>query len=408
MELMKLDFFKPREKFLVLEILPSSANGLFFGVDEDRNLVFEKFAGNVGLKKLLKSPARRIAEKRWEGKNLFAARRRVIAIADPSIATTIPIPVELERVPRLQQEKITLIELENLIAQELKKIFSGCRSEAAKRLEIDALNAVLVGAKVERESVDGKPVADAVGRAGKKISFLLELTFATRDIFENLKDFFSSPGGFFFAESPQVHLKMLAGIRPLPLHLLSESKVPLPKVPLAKGAFDLFIFQKNGGKGGNVDYPILYREKFGWSFDSILGDVAAAYAVSRAVAEDLYRTYTKGKMSEMALRHFKKVIEPATERLLKEVERAKISGCVYVDAPLALPFPLPHKHQGAVFEPLPLEEILNKFGFTLRGEKIPAGGEGGRHLAAFLEAYFDKSRSEINQRLRKKLHWLAE
>jgi len=30
-----------------------------------------------------------------------------------------------------------------------------------------------------------------------------------------------------------------------------------------------------------------------------------------------------------------------------------------------------------------------------------------RHLLPFLEAYFDKSDLEINQKLRRRLHWLA-
>ncbi len=90
---MKFDLFKPKEKFLILEILPAAANGLFMSVDEDRNLVCEKFAEGVDLKKFLKSPAQRISQKTWEGKHLFDSRRRVIAIADPAVATTIPIPL---------------------------------------------------------------------------------------------------------------------------------------------------------------------------------------------------------------------------------------------------------------------------------------------------------------------------
>ena len=31
-----------------------------------------------------------------------------------------------------------------------------------------------------------------------------------------------------------------------------------------------------------------------------------------------------------------------------------------------------------------------------------------RHLLPFIEAYFDKSNSDINQKLRRRLHWLAD
>ncbi len=403
---MKLDFLKPHEKFLILEILPNGANGLFLSADEDRNLVFEKFVEDVDLKKLVKSPARRISEKRWEGKNIFKSRRRVIAIADPSVATTIPIPVELDRGGNREKGKITLIELDDSIAQEMKRIFSGCRSEAAKRLGADELSTILVGSKVEHVAVDGKPVADAVGRSGKKISFLLELTFTSRGIFESLKDFFSSPEGFYFAESPQVHLRLLSHVRPLPVNLLASK---------GQGTGDrgqgtsLFIFQKPAQKTAHSAYPVLYRETLDWDFDSLFADIAAAFSVSRAVAEDLYRSYSKGKMSESVMRQFKKILEPATERLLKEVERAKISGCVYVDARFALPFPLPHRHHGAIFEHPPLEEILQKFDFEVDAEKmkIPISAIS-RNLAPFFEAYFEKDNSEINKKLRRRLHWLAE
>ena len=405
---MALDFLHPREKFLILEVLPRGANGLFLSVDEDRNLVFEKFVEHVDLKKLVESPVRRLAEKRWEGKNLFAARRRVIAIADPSIATTIPVPVAWDRAGNREKEKITLIEFEDAIAQEMKRIFNGCRSEAAKRLSVDDLSAILVGSKVEHVAVDGKLVADAVGGAGKKVSFLLELTFTRREIFDSLKEFFSAPEGFFFAESPQVHARMLSGVRSLPVHLIiGDGSLFILQNPAQKTAR---ASARGAGAGvGAGAYPVLYREKLGWDFDTLLDAIAAEFAVSRAVAEGLYHAYAKGKMSETALRHFKKIVDPAAERFFREIELAKISGFVYLDAPFAPPFPLPYKHGRAVFEHPPLEEILQKFDFQVDARAIKLSLSAiSRSLAPFLEAYFDKSNSEINQKLRRRLHWLAE
>ncbi|MDE2019248.1 MAG: hypothetical protein KGJ13_02770 [Patescibacteria group bacterium] len=409
---MKLDFLKPKERFLILEVLPGHANALFLSVDEDRNVVFENLKEGIDLKKFLKSPVRRISQKTWEGKHLFDARRRVIVIADAGIATTIPVPVAIERAEQLKKEKITVLELENLVAQEMKKIFAGCRSEAARRLGIDPLHAVLVGSKIEEERVDGKGVADAVGRIGSKISFALELTFTGREMFEDLKQFFSSPEGFFFAESPQTHLRFLEGARELPLNLLAERRGP--KAENGERNLSLFILQAPGPKSGLGSHPVLYRETFNWGFDSLFRDIETAFCVSRAVAEELYISYAKGKMSENALKYFKKTIEPAVERLLKEVERSKISGHVYVDAPFAPPFPAPYRHQGAVFSSAPVEELLKKFDFAADAAAVKPHGRAilpeqvSRYLAPFFEAYFDRSRSEINQRLRKKLHWLAE
>jgi len=397
-----MEFFKSREKFLIVEILPGNrAHGLFLGVDEDRNLRFEKFLRHADLRKLVASPARKIEEKKWEGKHLFDKRRRVIAVADPLIATTIPVPMELERALHLQAGKITLLELEDLIAQAMKKIFGGCRAEAAKRIGSEEINTVLVGSRVEGERVDGISVKDVTGHAGKKIAFILEFTFTRRNVFESLTELFSSPEGFYFAESPQAFLRVVSAVRPLPVNLITAQEGQLPS--------SLFVLQKSGGKGSHDGYPVLYREPFHWHFDSLFGDIAAAFGVNREVAAELYRVYAKKKMSENVLKYFKRIIDPAAERLLAEVERAKISGPVYMDAPYVLPFALPYRHQGALFEPAPIEELLKKFGFAAEFDRnILPPAAALRYLAPFFEAYFDKSRSEINQRLRKKLHWLAE
>jgi hypothetical protein len=116
--------FKPHEKFLVLELMPSGVNGLFLSVDEDRNLLFEKFVRNIDLKKFFKSPMRRATQQSWEGNYLFKGHRRVIAVADSTLATTIPIPVNLVRETGAERTEISVPELENMIAQEQAKIFN--------------------------------------------------------------------------------------------------------------------------------------------------------------------------------------------------------------------------------------------------------------------------------------------
>src|SRR5581483_937699 len=88
----------PREKFLVLELLPGGlANTLFLSVDEDHTLIFEKAEAGIDVKKFLNSPLRRLRDKHWEGNYLFRSRRKMVVAADPSLATTMPIPLELSR-----------------------------------------------------------------------------------------------------------------------------------------------------------------------------------------------------------------------------------------------------------------------------------------------------------------------
>ena len=385
--------FKPHEKFLVLELMPSGVNGLFLSVDDDRTLIFEKFMRNIDLKKFFRSPMRRATQQSWEGNYLFKGHRKVIAVADSSLATTIPIPVDLVREQGAERTEIGVPELENMIAQEQAKIFNQCRSEAAERLGIHELDTMLVGEKAKYFKVDGNAVVDPVGHAGKKISLLLELTFTTREIFETLQQFFNAPENFFFAESAQVRLSSLARERKLPINLVFSDH----------GTTSLFILEET--KAG---HPILYREPFTWNFDAIFGRIAGELGVSATGAQAVYGHYIKNGFSDTASRAFKKMIDPALEELLREVEKKKLKGFLYIDAPHALPLAMPYRHEGVVFEALPLAEVLHGLGF---GEGVQGNTLSehalARHLLPFLEAYFDKSDLEINQKLRRRLHWLA-
>jgi hypothetical protein len=387
-------FFGPRERFLVLEITPKGTNGLFLNVDDDRNVVFEKIVRNADLARLVKSPVRRLSEKTWEGKKFFGGRRRVVAAADPSLATTIPVPLELAREPESVKTAMTLAELENLIAQGMAKIFNGCRAEAAKRLAVSDLDALLVAARAEHFKMDGRVFISPVGVRGKKITLVLELIFTTRAVFEALSPFFNAPEGFFFAEAPQAYLQATARVRALPLNL----------IVLNEGGASLYVLTKPKG-----EHPVLYREKLAWSFQAFMEKIIKAFAISEAAARELYCLYHRGEMSEHAARTFRKTVEPALISFFKELERGGVKGPVYMDMAHALPVTLPHRHGKATLEEHPVNELAAELGFTL-----PDGwlGDEGRNdalrpLLYFLEAYFDRNNSEINQKLRRRLHWLV-
>ena len=390
----KHNLFKPREKFLVLAVGPAGTDGLFLSVDEDRNIVFEKRVKDIDLKKFFASPMRNVTQKSWEGNYFFKAHRKVIAAVDSSLATTIPIPLDLSREHGTEHTEVILPELENLIAQAMGKIFNQCRNEAAKRLAIHEIDTIMVGAKARNFKIDGHLVVNPVGFTGKKISLLLELTFTGRALFEDLKQFFNAPEDFFFAESAQARLAALARARKLPLNLIVDEG--------SRGA-SLFVLEKT--KDG---HPVLYREKMTWNFGVLFTRIAAELGVSDAAAREMYRAYLGKQMSESAARAFKKFIDPAVEQFLKEVGKGKLKGFVYVDAEHDLPFPLPHKHGAATFDRFPLAEILQQLGFMDREGNCGSDAVISRHLLPFIEAYFDKSNSEINQKLRRRLHWLAD
>lgn len=382
---------------MILEITPWETNGFFLSVDDDRRIVFEKEEKDIDLKrffKFLKAPVRSVAQKSWEGKPLTKARRRVIVAAHPALATTIPIPLILPREHSGRtKEKITFIEVENLISRALQKIFNGSRKEASRRLGVDDLHTILVSAKAKHFRVDGKEVADPAGFGGKKISLLLELTFTNRELFRDLRQFFNAPEDFFFAEAPQVHLLALSRIRKLPLNLIVADE----------DGTSLFVLEKGDG-----EHPVLYREKLDWLFSSFFKKIRETLAVSEAAARHLYRTYRAGEMSEGAARAFKKALQPVLDDFWRKVKDANLKGTVYLDVAHPLPFDLPHRLSGAAFEEHPIVGILGKLGFSTDlaglGEK---GNAAIRTLLYLLEAYLDKSNSGINKKLHRRLHWLV-
>jgi hypothetical protein len=385
---------RPREKFLVLEVMPGGTNALFMSVDEDRNIIFEKSVAGANLKKFLRSPLRTITQKSWEGEYIFKTHRKIIVAADPSLATTMPIPLDLSRERAQWNTEITLIELENLIAQAMAKIFTQCRKEASKRLGIDDIHTILVGAKTSHYKVDGRAVMNPIDFTSKKIALLLELTFTSREVFENLKQLFNSPDEFFFVEAPQAWLLSLSRSRHLPLNLITTQNADA----------SLFVFQKADG-----EHPILYRETLSWSFGSIFKHITNELGVSNAIAQELYAMYRRGELSESAERRLRKIIQPAVDDLLKEITHAKLKGFIYSDSTHTLPFDLPYHYKGLTFEELPVNEILISLG--LQGDIDMSPREMRKafhHLAPFIEAYFAKNTSEINQKLRRRLHWLAE
>ena len=153
---------------------------------------------------------------------------------------------------------------------------------------------------------------------------------------------------------------------------------------------------------------MLYREDLRWSFEGLFLRIAAELGVSDITAQELYRSYCSGAMSAAASRAFKKVIDPAVDALLKEAGKAKLRGSVYIDADHDLPFALPYRHGNMVFERFPAGEVLGQLGFAEDTvDRMPRRAVY-RALLPFIEAYFDRSNSEINQKLRRRLHWLVD
>lgn len=363
-------------------------------IDEERNLIFEKLEKKINVKKIIRSPIRNISRRSWEGHYLFRSHRKIIAAVDPKLATTIPVPLDLKREPHMQNSRVSMVEFENSFAQAMTMIFNQCRSEAARRLNTEDIHTILVAARASRFNADGRTVQSPIGCSGKKISFCLELTFTKREIFEEFKPLFGAPEEFFFVESPQTRLVSIARVRRFPLALIIADD----------DMASLFVLAN--AKGG---HDVLYREKFAWSFSSVFAAIQNDFHVSAAAARELYSAYCRHETSPAAARVFKNTIQPAMSAFFDEVKKSKVGGSVYVDSPYDMPFDLPFRAAGVSVENFPTSEILSEVDFSADAKEF-AGRPGVlfRYIAPFLEAYFDKNNSEINQKLRRRLHWLAQ
>lgn len=382
-----------KEKFLILDVAPQSASALFLDFDEHRELVFKKVIENLDLKKFLASQAGSIFQKSWEGEYFFNSRRRLVVLADASLATTIPVPLDFKRDAEVAENPIAPGEVEDWFARATAKIFARCRLEASRRLGTGDVDTVLVNQRVDRIVIDGRAVLDPVGHSGKKISFVIELTFANRELSEVLAPFFNAPGEFFFAEAPQARLAALARIGPLPVSIITARD---------NSKSSLFVFQE-----AEQGCLVVYREPFSWDGVAAVRSVAADLDITPTSAEEIYNLYVHDELSDAAKKHFDVLVAPFVKQFLQAVDTANLCGPVYLDSPRDLPLKFPYHRRHAVIEDVPVDALLKKFGFSTGSNTQITPRLALRYLAPFFELYFDNNRSELNELLRRKLHWLA-
>ena len=377
-----LDFLRPKEKFLLLEIAPKRTSGLLISVDEEKHIRPEKFWDEFSFNKLSRDPLK------------VLRNHKIVVSAHPSFATTISMPVELEREGGEVERPIGTAELENIFAKAVSVFFGKYRSEVSKRLGLNELEVVLVETTASNFRVDGHLVLNPVGFRGRKIAATLEFVFAARNIFDDLKPFFNSKTGFFFTPSSRASAFALSRADSAPATLVFLD---------SDGSYYVVFSEFPSGRS-------VKEEKLDWSFSHLLRSISAAAGTGRRATFDVYHRYLKSDASPGFLRVISRVVKPELEAMLKKVKEKKPVGAVYVYSPLPLPLSYPVRllHGAEMKEPQ-LEQILGRFGFTTEPREWQAEkGEIFPRLAPFLESYFDKSDSEVNKRLKRRLHWLIQ
>ena len=195
---------------------------------------------------------------------------------------------------------------------------------------------------------------------------------------------------FFFTEIGRAELHVAHKINSPPVHLL-----------LLGDERSYFFSMEKTAVGW-----LMSRKELCWSMSELPKIICGHWLVSKEAAKNLYRAYLQKNVSPQVETYFKKIFAPTIDSLLKQIQRIKPSGNIYLEASEA-PLVLLKERRGA-FHEFPLNILLEKSGFGITASGRLSQPPGAfRRLAPFFEFYYDKSDTEINHWLRRRLHWLG-
>lgn len=374
------------EQFLVVDVLPGSKNsgkgtrarirGALLTVDEDRHIAPVKILDDLPTHKFARMLPPRVA----------------LALHH-SLLFTKEIPLELVRDPDFGKLPIDSLELENAAAQTIGKSFQEYRREAAEFFGVNEFDTALVNSVMDDFIVDGKAVELLGEPIAKRVSAKLYLQFTRRDLFDALKDAWNAPAGFslFSREEGQLKgLKKRDGRVGALLALEREEGTDSPTV--------LFFTDKK--TSGRVN-----RASLKWSQEEISEKIAAHMGVDLPVAKSIYRKYLEGNLSPRVKRSINLVIGPAVQSLKKQIAAAYHGRGLAAIPAGELPENI--RVQVKDYEAVG-RELAEHLGFSVD----PAEWELPPHeffgyVASFIEHYYDKNDHALNQRLQRRVHWLA-
>ena len=380
--MIKIPFLSNKEKFLILEVTPGQTEGLLLSVDSEKSIKLEKFWENFSIRNISKRFRHNL--EKW----------KIIISADPSLAYTTMISVHMDRDADRLNVPISKIEIENLLSSATAKVFNHCRREACTTLGVNELDTVLINNRVNSFKIDGHKVINPIDFKAKRIDAVLELTLTIREVFEEWKGFFSvgQRQNFFFTESARAELSILNKIKNPPINLIT-----------VRPHGTHFFCLETSGLSNN-----LRRGEIKWPVSSILDNIASGWGIDYEIARNIYGSYLVGNLSPIATRFFENILKGVINSFLVLSVKTKLKGPVYIETCLALPIKLPKKQGKLILSDLPLEVALGKLGFKIAASTWPwSTNKTFRHLAPFLEFYYNSKDIPINHWLRRRLHWLG-
>lgn len=363
--------FSKKEKFLLVNIASGGTKSVLLSLDKDRNLKAQN-------------------AKQRNGRPKFSPKgMKVIIAVEPKFAHTILTPLAFER--DADGKALGAIELENLLAQAVGKVFNGHRKEASEALGADELDVMVAKSRVDAITVDGHQVMNPVGFEAKEIRAMLEMTFTPRAVFSRAKEFLGGASDFFFTETGRAELAALAKVA-------EKKTIRLAAV----GKEESYLFSTIV----SASSAHITRRALEWGTRMLVKALAAHWFVSESAAHALYRGYLKGEIGENVRRDFEKVFTEEIDSLLNAIGPLKPTGNVYLEGD-DIPFALLEKRSKAFSKP-PVAAFLEASGFSIGSQNGHADSETlFRTLAPFFEFYYDKSDTQVNHWLRRRLHWLG-
>ena len=353
---------------MLLDVSAEKISGLLISLDSQKRIKKEKFWENIEGR----------SSKRWPSIPLF---NKTIVACDPELAVKIFIPLSISR--ESGAGALERVELENLLAQAIGKIFNHYRKEASLVIGADELDTILADSNVSGFEVDSHKVINPLGFSSKEIKAIMEMTFSARKTYERVKAAIRKPD-FFLTEKGQAQSEAIKK--------LGDKRADF----LSLGPDKSYFYP---GYISGIPYS---RRELKWSTGGFVSEICSCWNLGENTAKSVYHYYLKEGVSPLMDKYLSKVFSKNARDLAGRVKKIKTAKkvCFTGNASLNL------LGRSMFYEP-PFESFLAKSGFSAESDGLLSGAEGFRTLAPFLEFYYDNSDNEINGWLKRRLHWLG-
>ncbi|MDP3947997.1 MAG: hypothetical protein Q8Q41_04910 [bacterium] len=384
-DLVKLPtIFKKNEWYLAVELLKQGNCATLFGLSRDRTISVRRswFSPHEkGLERILRA--------------LPKGKFPTLLVLDPAFAATIPGAVFLER--EHYHKVIDDGELENLISQAVWRFFDHYRPIAMARLGVNDLDLLLVNIRILDVRLDGHHVFNPIGFTAKTVEVVLEQTFATRAMFDEITRIIPKHSIEFIIEAGIAGAHALSRVVPHKKFVLGN---------LFSNATSLYVFERRPHAAGHVSLPIAELVgTFPWGEKQLLGSMMNELAVEYSVAKAVTARYLLKDLAPSMERHVGAFIDDGVTSLVRLLKaNVRLSHPFYLNAFYHLPLENIAERHDVMVEAVDISSVLERVGFSIEKASLPSS-----HflcLAAFIEYFFSRRNEHLDRFAKRRARWL--